>query len=94
MLLQNKTIVPILTTDQQINARLYRLPQRLEEEVRNQINNMERQGNIRKSNSRYASPIVVVAKKPDSERKTKFRVCVDYRALNDITVAKYREYSG
>ncbi|XP_037921369.1 uncharacterized protein LOC119658174 [Hermetia illucens] len=47
---------------------------------------MERQGIIRKSNSRYASPIVVVAKKLDNSGRQKFRLFVDYRKLNEITV--------
>lgn len=74
------------TTDQQINAKLYRLPPQHEEEVRRQITEMEEQGIIRKSNSRYASPIVVVRKKMDNSGKQKFRLCVDYRKLNEITI--------
>lgn len=75
-----------LTTDQQIYSKLYRLPPQHEKEVEDQIAEMEKQGIIRKSHSRYASPIVVVAKKPDSSGKQKYRICVDYRKLNEITV--------
>lgn len=74
------------TTDQQINSKLYRLPPRHDEEVRRQLQEMEEQGIIRKSNSRYASPIVVVAKKLDTSGQQKFRICVDYRKLNEITI--------
>lgn len=73
-------------TDQQINSKLYRLPPKHEEEVRRQIEEMETQGIIRKSNSRYSSPIVIVAKKPDNSGRQKFRLCVDYRKLNEITI--------
>lgn len=73
-------------TDQQIHAKLYRLPPKHEEEVRKQVDEMERQGIVRKSNSRYASPIVVVPKKLDSSGIQKFRICVDYRKLNEITI--------
>lgn len=74
------------TTEQQINAKLYRLPPKHEEEVRRQVQEMEEQGIIRKSNSRYASPIVIVAKKLDNSGQQKFRLCVDYRKLNEITI--------
>lgn len=74
------------TVDQSIHAKLYRLPPQHEEEVRRQIEDMENQGIIRKSNSRYASPIVVVAKKIDNSGQQKFRLCVDYRKLNEITI--------
>lgn len=74
------------TTDQPMNAKLYRLPPKHEEEVRRQVQEMESQGIIRKSCSRYASPIVIVAKKIDNSGKQKFRLCVDYRKLNDITI--------
>lgn len=75
-----------LTNDQQIHAKLYRLPPKHEKEVEQQIEEMEQQGIIRKSFSRYASPIVVVAKKPDNSGQQKFRICVDYRKLNEYTV--------
>lgn len=75
-----------LTTEQQIHAKLYRLPPQHEQEVEKQIDEMERQGIIRKSHSRYASPIVVVEKKLDNSGIQKFRLCVDYRKLNEYTV--------
>ena len=42
---------------------------------------MLQEGIIRKSNSSYASPVVLIRKKDSSTR-----VCVDYRALNKVTV--------
>ena len=44
------------------HCRLYRLPQKHEEEVIRQVSELEAQGIIRKSKSRYASPVVIVAK--------------------------------
>lgn len=75
-----------LTTDSQIHAKLYRLPPQHEKEVERQIDEMEKQGIIRKSYSRYASPIVVVAKKLDNSGIQKYRICVDYRKINEITI--------
>ena len=51
------------TTQQQINSKLYRYPPQHEEEVRKQIKEMEEQGIIQKSYSRYSSPLIVVPKK-------------------------------
>lgn len=53
------------------------------------INDMEKQGIIRKSNSPWASPLNLVLKK-----NRKIRPCVDYRRVNDVTIndALYQEY--
>ena len=74
-----------LKEDRPIHSKLYRLPKKHEDEVAKQIVEMEQQGIIRKNMSRYASPIVVVAKKPDEDGQLQYRICVDYRALNAIT---------
>jgi len=47
---------------------------------------MLNQGLIRESNSPYNSPILVVPKKPDVSRIMKYRVVIDYRKLNEITI--------
>lgn len=47
---------------------------------------MERQGIIRKSRSRYSSPIIVIPKKKDQSGVNKFRIVVDYRRLNQVTI--------
>lgn len=74
------------TTDNQINSKLYRYPPKHEQEVRRQIAEMEEQGIIRKSNSKYSSPLIVVPKKRDSTGEKKFRIVIDYRKLNEVTV--------
>lgn len=74
------------TTNEQINSKLYRYPPQHEEEVRRQIREMEEQGIIRKSCSRYSSPLIVVPKKIDNSGERKYRLVVDYRKLNEVTI--------
>lgn len=54
--------------------------------MKNQINDMLNQNIIRHSTSPYSAPIWLVPKKLDSSGKQKWRIIVDYRKLNNITV--------
>lgn len=74
------------TTQQQINSKLYRYPPQHEMEVRKQIKDMEEQGIIRKSYSRYSSPLIVIPKKMDNSGERKYRIVIDYRKLNEVTI--------
>lgn len=74
------------TTQQQINSKLYRYPPQHELEVRKQIKDMEEQGIIQKSHSRYSSPLIVVPKKLDNSGEKKYRLVIDYRKLNEVTI--------
>lgn len=64
----------------------YRYPYIHKEEVRKQIDKMLDQGIIRSSYSPWSSPIWIVPKKADASGKTKWRLVVDYRKLNEQTV--------
>ena len=55
------------------------------EEVTRQTEKMLKDGIIQHSSSAWNFPILVVPKKLDSG-KTKWRVVVDFRKLNDVTV--------
>ena len=57
-----------------------RLPYAYHEETKAQVNDMLQQGIIQPSSSPWASPIVLVKKKDG-----KYRFCVDYRKLNQVT---------
>lgn len=69
-----------------IYTKLYRYPQVHREEVNKQINDMLRQRIIRPSESPYSAPIWVVPKKQDASGKQKWRIVVDYRKLNNVTI--------
>ncbi len=63
-----------------IKQRSYRTAHKVQEQIREQVNEMLENGIIRGSNSPWASPVVLVLKKDGS-----VRFCTDYRKLNAIT---------
>jgi hypothetical protein len=70
-----------------IKQRAYRLSFEQNKEVEKNLEKMEKMGVLRKSNSPWASP-VVLARKGDGS----YRFCVDYRALNKSkTHFRYQE---
>ena len=70
-----------LDTKSHIRSRPYQVPQSLRETIREEVDTMTKMGIIEKSNSPYASPVVIVKKKDG-----KNRFCVDYRKMNAATV--------
>lgn len=78
----------IKTVDEQpVFSKLYRYPPIHDVEVQNQVRSMLEQGIIRPSNSPYCSPLWVVPKKKDASGKTKWRVVIDYKNLNEKTIS-------
>ena len=71
-----------VTSEVPIRQKPYRLPHSVKAEVEKEIQQLLDMGIIEKSSSPWASPIVVVPKKPSG-----IRMCTDYRKLNQVTVA-------
>jgi transposase InsO family protein len=63
-------------------ANYHRIPKSWDDELQKQLQELKQLGLIRESTSPYGAPVLFV-KKPGSE---KLRMCMDYRALNAITI--------
>jgi hypothetical protein len=64
-----------------VAVRPYRYPQLQKDELEKQCRALEQQGLIRQSTSAFSAPVLLVKKADDT-----WRLCVDYRALNERTV--------
>ncbi|KAL7299237.1 hypothetical protein TKK_0007831 [Trichogramma kaykai] len=71
--------------DVPVNAKPYRFPQPLREELERQLTDMLKSGIIEESKSSYRSNIFLVPKAPDGKGNKKYRLIVDYRQLNEKT---------
>ena len=63
-----------------IRQKPYRTPHAYQDKVLEELEGMERDGIIEKSESDWASPLIVVTKKDGG-----IRLCVNYRRLNQVT---------
>lgn len=75
-----------LTDDVPVHIRQYRYPPVHREEIKRQVKELLDGGIIRPSRSPYNSPLWIVPKKPDAEGNKRWRLVVDFRALNAKTV--------
>ncbi|HBS53358.1 MAG TPA: hypothetical protein DD806_05115 [Flavobacterium sp.] len=78
--------IPISQATNPINSKPYRLPHAQKEEIKSQTEAMLENNIIRPSSSPWNSPLLVVPKKKDKNGKIKWRVVVDFRKLNNITI--------
>jgi hypothetical protein len=72
-----------------IYKRPYRLPHAHQEEIANQIKQINSDGIIEPSRSPWNSPLLLVAKKIDTTGKQKYRIVVDFRILNKVTLNEF-----
>lgn len=75
-----------VTSETPIAVKNYRFPECHKQEVNKQIKDMLDQNIIRPSISPWSAPIWVVPKKQDASGKPKWRIVIDYRKLNEITI--------
>ncbi|KAJ8668594.1 hypothetical protein QAD02_010257, partial [Eretmocerus hayati] len=74
------------THDRPINVKQYRLPHALKCEVDRQVQELLDKGIIVHSDSSYNLSLWCVPKKPDSAGNPQWRIVVDTRPLNEITI--------
>lgn len=75
------------STDTPIYTKFYPYPASLRREVETQVEKLLNDGIIRPSRSPYNSPVWIVDKKPDSQGNKQFRMVIDYRKLNSVTIS-------
>lgn len=69
-----------------IHIRAYRLPPCQTAEIKKQVDKMLKDNVVRESYSPWSAPVHLVPKKMDASGTKKWRMVVDYRRLNDITI--------
>ena len=74
------------TSDDPVYTKTYPYPMALKNEIEKQINELLRDGIIRPSKSPYNSPVWIVSKKTDASGIKKYRMVIDYRKLNTVTI--------
>ena len=77
---------PVVDPTRGINTKPHRILEVHREEVQRQTDQMLIDGIIQPSTSPWNSPILGIPKKPEASAKKKWRIVVDFRKLNEVTV--------
>jgi hypothetical protein len=77
---------PTVSANRAITLRNYRTPEHHQAEVDTQIQQMLEEKVIQPSQIPWNFPIIIVPKKQDASGKRKWRICVGFRKLNDVTI--------
>jgi hypothetical protein len=80
---------PTIPVNRSITLRNYRIPEHYQEEVDSQIQQMLEDNIIQPSKRPWSFPILKAPKQMDASGKRKYRICVDYRKLKDVTVGDF-----
>lgn len=75
------------TSDEPVYSKSYPYPMALKDEVEKEVVTLLENGIIRPSKSPYNSPVWIVPKKLDASGEKKYRMVIDYRKLNTITIS-------
>lgn len=78
--------IPVSKDVTPINVKPYRIPEAHKEEVKHQEKQMLENDIIEPSLSPWNAPILVIPKKLDASGQPKWRVVVDYRKLNEVSI--------
>lgn len=71
-----------------IFVKQYRIPESYKKEVQRQIDELESRGIIERSSSPWNSPLLLIPKKLSESGERKFRLVIDYRKLNAVTISR------
>jgi len=82
-------VINLNVNQQPIYQRPYRLPYSQLAEIKQQLDKMHQDGIIDPSSSFWNAPLLLVKKKIDASGKEKFRIVIDFRALNQVTLNKF-----
>jgi len=83
---EHAILTPTIDPSRAINTKSYRIPEIHKKEIGRQIEQMLKDDIIQPSTNSRNSPILVIPKKYDASVKQKWRIVVDFRKLNNITV--------
>lgn len=75
------------STDEPIYTKSYPYPANMRPVVEEQISELLNQNIIRISNSPYNSPVWVVPKKPKPNGEKQYRMVIDFKRLNSVTIS-------
>lgn len=78
-------VIDTLDSAGPVNVRPYRVAEMQRQEIEKQVEMLSEQGLIRPSKSQWNSPLLLVKKRSDDPTIKNWRLCVDYRKLNEIT---------
>lgn len=74
------------TNEDPIYIKPYRQAPAQAEEIKRQVEKLLKDNVIQESHSPWSAPVHLVPKKADASGKVKYRMVIDYRRLNDITI--------